>query len=140
MISFTNLELIILITIIFNAFFESVIMFVFDSDIYNFSKLDSNTMKLINMYYDFVNVLLVLITLYLLFIKKARTVVTIVLCILILFKGFMHLIVSRRIYKYFNLSYETEQKLLVFHDHFALFASVVNICLTTFLLRRIFFM
>ena len=140
MISFTNLELIILITIIFNAFFESVIMFVFDSDIYNFSKLDSNTMKLINMYYDFVNVLLVLITLYLLFIKKARTVVAIVLCILILFKGFMHLIVSRRIYKYFNLSYETEQKLLVFHDHFALFASVVNICLTTFLLRRIFFM
>ena len=140
MISYTNFELIILITIIFNAFFESVIMFVFDSDIYNFSKLDSNTMKLINMYYDFVNVLLVLITLYLLFIKKARTVVTIVLCILILFKGFIHLIVSRRIYKYFNLSYETEQKLLVFHDHFALFASVVNICLTTFLLRRIFFM
>ena len=140
MISYTNLELIILITIIFNAFFESVIMFVFDSDIYNFSKLDSNTMKLINMYYDFVNVLLVLITLYLLFIKKARTLVTIVLCILILFKGFMHLIVSRRIYKYFNLSYETEQKLLVFHDHFALFASVVNICLTTFLLRNIFFM
>ena len=140
MISYTNWELIILITIIFNAFFESVIMFVFDSDIYNFSKLDSNTMKLINMYYDFVNVLLVLITLYLLFIKKARTVVTIVLCILILLKGFIHLIVSRRIYKYFNLSYETEQKLLVFHDHFALFASVVNICLTTFLLRRIFFM
>ena len=140
MISYTNLELIILITIIFNAFFESVIMFVFDSDIYNFSKLDSNTMKLINMYYDLVNVLLVLITLYLLFIKKARTLVTIVLCILILFKGFIHLIVSRRIYKYFNLSYETEQKLLVFHDHFALFASVVNICLTTFLLRNIFFM
>jgi len=140
MISYTNLELIILITIIFNAFFEGVIMFVFDSDIYNFSKLDSNTMKLIDMYYDLVNVLLVFITLYLLFIKKARTVVAIVLCILILFKGFMHLIVSRSIYKYFNLSYENEQKLLVFHDHFALYASVVNICLTTFLLRNIFFM
>jgi hypothetical protein len=140
MISYTNLELIILITIIFNAFFEGVIMFVFDSDIYNFSKLDSNTMKLINMYYDLVNVLLVVITLYLLFIKKARTVVAIVLCILILFKGFMHLIVSRSIYKYFNLSYENEQKLLVFHDHFALYASIVNICLTTFLLRNIFFM
>jgi hypothetical protein len=140
MISYTNLELIILITIIFNAFFEGVIMFVFDSDIYNFSKLDSNTMKLIDMYYDLVNVLLVFITLYLLFIKKARTVVAIVLCILILFKGFMHLIVSRSIYKYFNLSYENEQKLLVFHDHFALYTSVVNICLTTFLLRNIFFM
>ena len=140
MISYTNLELIILITIIFNAFFEGVIMFVFNSDIYNFSKLDSNTMKLINMYYDLVNVLLVTITLYLLFIKKARSVVAIVLCILILFKGFMHLIVSRRIFKYFNLSYETEQKLLVFHDHFALYASIVNIGLTTFLLRKIFFM
>jgi len=140
MISYTNLELIILITIIFNAFFEGVIMFVFDSDIYNFSKLDSNTMKLIDMYYDFVNLLLVLITLYLLFVKKARTVIAIVLCILILFKGFMHLIVSRRIYKYFNLSYENEQKFLVFHDHFALYASIVNICLTTFLLRNIFFM
>ena len=139
MISYTNWELIILITIIFNAFFESVIMFVFDSDIYNFSKLDKNTMQLIDLYYDFVNLLLVIITLYLLFVKKVRTYVALILCIIILFKGFLHLIVSESIYKYLHLSYESEQKLLVFHDHFALFASIMNIFLTTYLLRRIFF-
>jgi len=140
MISYTNLELIILITVIFNAFFESVIMFLFDSDIYNFSKLDKNTMHLIDLYYNFVNLLLVIISLYLLFFKKTRTIIALVLCIIILFKGLMHLIISRRIYKSFNLGYENEQKLLVFHDHFALYASVVNIGLTTFLLRKIFFM
>jgi hypothetical protein len=140
MLSYTNLELVILITTIFNAFFESVIMFVFDSDIYNFSKLDKNTAYIINLYYDIVNLLLVIITLYLLFVKKAKSVVAISLCIIILFKGFLHLIVSKRIYKYLHLSYETEQKLLVFHDHFALYASIINIFLTTYLLRRIFFM
>jgi len=139
MISYTNWELIILITTIFNAFFESVIMFVFDSDIYNFSKLDKNTMYLIDLYYDFVNLLLVVITLYLLFVKKVRTYVALILCIIILFKGFLHLIVSERIYNYLHLSHETEQKLLVFHDHFALYASIINIILTTYLLRRIFF-
>ena len=140
MISYTNLELIILITTIFNAFFESVIMFIFESDIYNFSKLDKNTMYLIDLYYNFVNLLLVTITLYLLFIKKVRTYIATILCIIILFKGFLHLIISKSVYKYLHVSYETEQKLLVFHNHFAIYASIINIFLTTYLLRRIFFM
>jgi len=139
MISYTNWELIILITVIFNAFFESVIMFVFDSDIYNFSKLDEKTKYIIDLYYDIVNLLLVSITVYLLFVKKTRSTIAIVLGIIILLKGFLHFFVSKNVYKYLHLSYETEQKLLGFHNHFALYSSVVNIFLTTYLLRKIFF-
>jgi hypothetical protein len=139
MISYTNLELIILIIIIINAFFESVIMFVFDSDIYNFSKLSKSTAELINMYYDFVNALLIIITIYLLFVKKTRSIIAIILCAIILLKGILHFFISKRTYKYAHLSYENEQKLLVFHDHAAILASVINICLSTYLLRKIFF-
>jgi len=139
MLSYTNLELIILITVIFNAFFESVIMFIFDSDIYNFNKLSKSTTYIIKLYYDIVNFLLVLISVYLLFVKKTRNIIAVVLCIIILLKGALHLLISKGFYKYLHLSYENEQKLLVFHDHFALYVSIINICLTSYLLRRIFF-
>jgi len=139
MLSYTNLELIILITVIFNAFFESVIMFVFDSDIYNLNKLSKSTTYIIKLYYDIVNFLLVLISAYLLFIKKTNNIIATLLCIIILFKGAFHLLVSKKLYKYLNLNDEDEQKLLVFHDHFALYVSIINICLTTYLLRKIFF-
>ena len=135
---YSQLQLIIFIIIIINGFLEAVIMFVFDSDIYNFNKLSQTTTNVIKSYYNIANFFLVWISLYLLFVKKIKSTIAILICLILLFNGFFHFLVSLDLYKYLNLSYEEQQKLLTFHDHEALYASVVNIILSSYLLYRIF--
>ena len=135
---YSQMELIIFIIIIINGFLEAVIMFVFDSDIYNFNKLNPTTTNIIKGFYNIANFFLVYISLYLLFVKKIKSTIAILICIILLFKAFIHFLVSLNLYKYLNLSAEDEQKFLTFHDHEALYASVVNVCLSSYLLYRIF--
>jgi hypothetical protein len=135
---YSQMELFIFIIIIINGFLEAVIMFIFDSDIYNFNKLSQTTTNIIKGYYNIANFFLVWISLYLLFVKKIKYTIAILICIILLFKGFFHFLVSLNLYKYLNLSAEDEQKLLTFHDHEALFTSVINISLSSYLLYRIF--
>jgi hypothetical protein len=135
---YSQMELFIFIVIIINGFLEAVIMFIFDSDIYNFNKLSQTTTNIIKGYYNIANFFLVWISLYLLFVKKIKSTIAILICIILLFKGFFHFLVSLNLYKYLNLTNEEEQQLLSFHDHEALYASVVNICLSSYLLYRIF--
>ena len=135
---YSQMELFIFIVIIINGFLEAVIMFIFDSDIYNFNKLSQTTTNIIKGYYNIANFFLVWISLYLLFVKKIKSTIAILICIILLFKGFFHFLVSFNLYKYLNLTNEEEQQLLAFHDHEALYASVINICLSSYLLYRIF--
>jgi hypothetical protein len=137
-VAYSELELTIFIIVIINAFFESVIMFIFDTDIYNFSKLNRITTNVIKLYYNIANALLVYISIYLLFVKKVRSFIPVAICLILLFKGFFHFLVAFYLYKYLNLSPEDEQKLLAFHDHEAIIASIINIILSSFLLYKIF--
>jgi len=136
--TYTALELTIFIIVIINAFFESVIMFVFDTDIYSFSKLSKTSTNLIKAYYNIANFLLVGISLYLLTVKKVRSFVAVLICGILLFKGFFHFLVAFDIYKFFNLDYEHEKNLLSFHDHVAIIASIINVILSSYLLLQIF--
>ena len=137
-VSYTNLEITIFIIVIINAFFESVIMFVFDTDIYNFSKLSKTTTEYIKIYYNIANFLLVGISLYLLLVKKVRSFVAFLICIILLIKGFFHFIVAFDLYKLLNLTPEQEQQFLSFHDHEAILASIINVILSSYLLYKIF--
>jgi len=137
-VSYTTLEITIFIIVIINAFFESVIMFVFDTDIYNFSKLSKTTTYMIKLYYNIANFLLLAISLYLLFFKKVTSVVAALICYILLFKTFFHFVVAFDLYKYLNLTPEEEQKFLSFHDHEAIIASIVNVILSSYLLYKIF--
>ena len=136
--TYTALELTIFIIVIINAFFESVIMFVFDTDIYSFSKLSKTSTNLIKAYYNIANFLLVGISLYLLTVKKVRSFVAVLICGILLFKGFFHFLIAFDIYKFFNLDYEHEKNLLSFHDHVAIIASIINVILSSYLLLQIF--
>jgi hypothetical protein len=113
-------------------------MFVFDTDIYNFSKLSKTTTEYIKIYYNIANFLLVGISLYLLLVKKVRSIVAGTICFILLFKTFFHFVVAFDLYKYFELSPEDEQKFLSFHDHEAIIASVINVILSSYLLYKIF--
>lgn len=137
-VTYTTLEITIFIIVIINAFFESVIMFVFDTDIYNFSKLSKTTTEYIKIYYNIANLLLLGISLYLLFVKNVRSAVAVTICGILLFKAFFHFVVAFNLYKYLNLSPEDEQKFLAFHDHEAIVASVINVVLSSYLLYNIF--
>jgi hypothetical protein len=137
-VSYTNLEITIFIIVIINAFFESVIMFVFDTDIYNFSKLSKTTTEYIKIYYNIANFLLVGISLYLLLVKKVRSLVAFLICIILLIKGFFHFVVAFDLYKLLNLTPEQEQQFLSFHDHEAILASIINVILSSYLLYKIF--
>lgn len=136
--TYTALELTIFIIVIINAFFESVIMFVFDTDIYSFSKLSKTTTNLIKAYYNIANFLLVAISIYLLTVKKVRSFVAVLICAILLFKGFFHFLVAFDLYKFFNLEYEQQKNLLSFHDHIAIIASIINVILSSYLLLQIF--
>jgi hypothetical protein len=135
---YSQMELFIFIVIIINGFLEAVIMFIFDSDIYNFNKLSQTTTNIIKGFYNISNFFLVWISLYLLFVKKIKSTIAILICIILLFKGFFHFLVSLDLYKYLNLTKEEEQQLLIFHDHEALYTSVINIGLSSYLLYKIF--
>lgn len=137
-VSYTELEITIFIIVIINAFFESVIMFVFDTDIYNFSKLSKTTTEYIKIYYNIANFLLLGISLYLLLVKKVRSIVAGAICFILLFKTLFHFIVAFDLYKYLQLSPEDEQKFLSFHDHEAILASIINVILSSYLLYKIF--
>jgi hypothetical protein len=137
-VSYTTLEITIFIIVIINAFFESVIMFVFDTDIYNFSKLSKTTTEYIKIYYNIANFLLLGISLYLLLVKKVRSIVAGAICFILLFKAFFHFVVAFDLYKYLHLSKEDEQKFLSFHNHEAIIASVINVILSSYLLYKIF--
>ena len=135
---YSQTELFIFIVIILNGFLEAVVMFVFDSDIYDFNKLSKTTTNIINGFYNISNVFLLGISLYLLFVKKIKSTIAILICLILLFKAFFHFLIALDLYKYLNLTKEEEQKLISFHNHEALFTSVINISLSSYLLYRIF--
>ena len=134
----SSLELYIFIIVIINAFFEAVLMFIFDTDIYSFNKLNQNVTNFIKTYYNIANFLLICISLYLLLVKTISSPIVIIICIILLFKGFLHFFVALDLYKYLNLSKENEKKLLKFHDHVAIITSIINVILSSFLLYKIF--
>jgi len=134
----TSIELYIFIIVIINAFFEAVLMFIFDTDIYSFSKLNQGLTNFIKIYYNIANFLLIFISLYLLFVKNIRSPIAFLICIILLFKGFLHFIVAFKLYKKFNLTPENEKKFIKFHNHVAIIASVINIILSSILLYKIF--
>jgi hypothetical protein len=134
----STLELYIFIIIIINAFFESILMFIFDTDIYSFSKLNQSLTNFIKIYYNIANFLLIFISLYLLFVKNIMSPIAVLICAILLFKGCMHFFVALDLYKYLNLSPKNEKKLLKFHNHEAIITSVINIILSSILLYKIF--
>jgi len=131
-------ELLILLTIIFVGILEASTRIIFDTGIYSKKNLSKTEKELIHIFFDIAMLLLIIISLYLVFIKKMRSPIVLLICAIYLFKGFFHYLISFKLYKYFNLSKESQKKLVLYHHKEAIITGIANICLSAYLFIKLF--
>jgi len=116
-ITFSNVEIIILLTVVIEAFIKGILtILVSIQQLIPLDKQNFTTFKYyFQAYDDFMNFIYLLLSYYLLFIKKVRSSMFLFICFLLFFKSFMHFFVDDAFYKMFHFSSENEKKLVAFH-------------------------
>jgi hypothetical protein len=139
-LSFTDTELIILIIIVFDAFLKSILTifanyrYLLPLGNYKFNTLNYITAKLD----DVTNFLFIVITLYLLLVKKVRSPIYLFVCFMLIFKAFMHYLVNFNIYKKLGLNPQEQKKLITFKFYETGVTSIVIFLTTLAILYNIF--
>ncbi len=116
----TNDQTYALILLIFYSLVKSMLHFIRTLNIFNMNKnmmLTYSKFELI--FSDLMNIIFMMLSFYLIFMKNVRSIIYFFVCIILLFKGLLHFITDYRLYKYLNFDLNTQNKIEKFHYNFA---------------------
>ena len=91
--------------------------------------------KTMSVWLDFTNILYVVISFYLLFVKHVKSPIYLFICILLLFKAFIHILAN---HNFLNVSPELEQKIKTFHSYEALTMNLILFAVSYKILNTVF--
>jgi hypothetical protein len=91
--------------------------------------------KTMSMWLDFTNILYVIISFYLLFVKHVKSPIYLFVCILLLFKAFVHIAANHKI---LNISPQVQQKIKTFYSYEALITNLILFVLSYKILNTVF--
>lgn len=135
----TNQQIYVLIILVFYTFIKSISHFV---RILNPFKFTNEQMAVYTKFQlrfsDISNIIFMILSLHLIFIKNVKNMIYFLVCILLLFKGILHFITDYKVYKYFGFDKATQDKIENFHDKFANITDLSIGIISFYLLLRIF--
>ena len=109
---------------------------------YNFLHLNDNfNNKLVNFYdrySDLMNLLFIYIAYYIYFVRQTTNNIIIFLCVILIFRGFLHFIVNYKLYKPLNLSTQSEQNILNLHNQESKITNPILGLMSVYVLYKIF--
>ena len=140
-VTFNETEIFIFLLLILETFIKTTVTVILNHPEY----FDLGNKNLVNLKYysdivfsSIMCVLFIIFSIYLLVIKKENKPIYIFLCFMLIFKSIMHFLVSFKIYKIFNLSTKTEEKLLLFKKYESTITNITIALLSGYFLSRIF--
>jgi hypothetical protein len=137
---FTGAEIFILLIIIVETFIKSITSIMVHNRQY--VPLDDKNFSILKYYSerfsDIMNVLFIMVSIYLLLVKKAKKPIYLIICYMLIFKAIMHFLVDDNIYKRFNLSLKTQEKLVLFKSYETAFTNVILGSMTLYVLSVVF--
>ena len=89
---------------------------------------------------DISNIIFIILSLYLIFIKNVTNTIYFIVCILLLFKGLLHFITDYKLYRYFDFNKDAQQKIQNFHDKFATITDLGIGLISFYILITIFYL
>ena len=87
---------------------------------------------------DISNIIFILFSLHLIFIKNIKNTIYFIVCILLLFKGLLHFITDYKLYRYFDFNKDAQEKIKKFHDDFSTITDLSIGLVAFYFLMRIF--
>jgi len=138
-LNFSEIEIYILLLLIVQAFNKSMLSIFISHGYYGFN-LVTNKM-IVNFFEIFatiMNICFILVALYLLIIKKARSITYLIICTLLIIKALMHFLVDNKLYKYLNLTNDEEQKLIIVKKYETALTNLVIGLLTLYIIYTVF--
>jgi len=130
--SFTQKEIILLIIVILEIFISSSLYLI--KQLPNMSFLEYYTRK----FSDILNVSLIIIAYYLLIIKKTKSIAYLILCFTFIIKALMHFFVTDELYKLFNFTEKTQEKILYIKQVETAITNVLLGLISIYILHYIF--
>lgn len=137
--SLTNQQIYGLIALIVYAFLKSIAHFIKIINPFNFNTRQLEIYKKLELLVsDVCNIIFILLSLYLIFIKNINSFNYFIICMLLLFKGILHFITDYDLYKFFNFDKKSQDKIENFHDKFSNISDLLIGLISFYLLVRIF--
>jgi hypothetical protein len=87
---------------------------------------------------DIIDIFLIIISLFVLFLRKNNTTLAIILALVFLLKAFLHFFVNYRLYQYINLNQSNIDKLKQFYEVEAFITNTLLFIITFYMLNIIF--
>ena len=106
------------------------------------SELGNNIYKIIDatktFYSSLINLVSAIVGVYFIFVRQTKNIFFLVAFYALIFKAFMHFVVTYNLYKILNLSAENEKKLLEFKTVETIITNYVLLFLTLYILKVVF--
>lgn len=135
----TNQQVYGLIILVFYTFIKSISHFVRILNPFKFTNEQMDVYIKWQLHFsDISNIIFMILSLYLIFIKSVKNYIYFIVCILLLFKGTLHFVTDYKVYKYFGYDKRTQDKIEKFHDKFANISDLSIGIISFYLLLRIF--
>ena len=131
--------LIIMIILIILLFFKVILYFISLSKFNNILISDENFEKFRKILTNFLDFLLVLMSLFILFLRKNNSIISLILAIIIIFKTGVRLFVEYQLYKYTNLNNNTINYIKKYETHSVFVSNVVLFIITLYIIKKIFY-
>ena len=131
--------LIIMIILIILLFFKVILYFISLTKFNNILISDENFEKFRKILTNFLDFLLVLMSLFILFLRKNNSIISVILAIIIIFKTGVRLFVEYQLYKYTNLNNNTINYIKKYETHSVFVSNVVLFIVTLYIIKKIFY-
>ena len=129
LVFFILLKVIFSILVYFSKFFNKLGL---SNTVFNFIDLTHTGFS------SLINFISVLVGIYFIFIKKTDNIYFIVGFSVLIFKAFMHFLITYKLYKGFNLTPENEEKLRKFKKGESIVTNYILLFLTAYIIKKVF--
>jgi hypothetical protein len=138
-LTFNNdIVVVCLIILIVLIFIKVVLYFMYLTNFHHIFFTVEQFEKFRNKLSDIIDIFLIIISLFVLFLRKNNTTLAIILALVFLLKAFLHFFVNYRLYQYINLNQSNIDKLKQFYEVEAFITNTLLFIITFYMLNIIF--
>ena len=138
--TFTKTEIFILLLLILETFIKTTVTVVLKHpEYFDLGNKNLTNLRYYSKIFSLMNcMVLMILSIYLLVVKKINNPIYLIVCFMLILKAMTHFIVFFKIYKMFNLSLKTQEKIILFKKYESTITNITLIILTSYILSRIF--
>lgn len=133
-----DIVVVCLIILIVLIFIKVVLYFMYLINFHHIFFTVEQFEKFRNKLSDIIDIFLIIISLFVLFLRKNNTTLAIILALVFLLKAFLHFFVNYRLYQYINLNQSNIDKLKQFYEVEAFITNTLLFIITFYMLNIIF--